>query len=125
MNGYVRGINKFSCTTLNHIREIVFKPKRLNIQQELVEELEKSIGSSKDGSKVTGKFKRLAPFKDCDEIWRVGSRMREFTPFTEDNKPPALLPFGNRLTLLLMKDAHEKRHSGVSDTVSQFRLLGY
>ena len=95
------------------------------IQQELVEELEKSIGSSKDGSKVTGKFKRLAPFKDCDEIWRVGSRMREFTPFTEDNKPPALLPFENRLTLLLMKDAHDKRHSGVSDTVSQFRLSGY
>ena len=51
--------------------------------------------------------------------------LREFTPFTLDRKPPALLPLDHRLTFLLMRDAHHIKHGGVSETVSQFRLSGY
>ena len=76
-------------------------------------------------AKIHGRFRRLAPFEDEEGVWRVGARIREFTPFTEDHKPPALLPCEARFTKLVMKEAHEKRHSGVADTVSQFRLTGY
>jgi len=93
-------------------------------QNDLQEELDRSIKSD-EKSKIHGRFKRLAPFKDHDEVWRVGSRVREYTPFTEDHLPPALLPRNHRLTFLLMREAHERRHSGVSDTVGQFRIAGY
>ena len=95
------------------------------IQQDLYEDLMLSVEHESKKSKVSGKFKRLSPFRSEDMVWRIGSRLREFTPFTEDNKPPALLPYGSRFTLLLMREAHEIRHSGVVDTVAQFRLLGY
>ena len=81
--------------------------------------------SSLDGGKVHGKYRRLSPFLDEDGMWRVGLRMREFTPFTWDNKPAAFLPSSSRLTLLLMTEAHEKKHSGVEETVAQFPMLGY
>ena len=74
---------------------------------------------------VEGRFQRLAPFEDTEGIWRVGVRIREFTPFTQDHQPPALLPYGHRLTFLLMRNAHEVKHGGVSETVCQFRLSGY
>ena len=58
-------------------------------QQELVEDLEASVSKIGDESKIHGRYKRLAPFKDQEGIWRVGLRLREFTPFTRDHKPPA------------------------------------
>ena len=75
--------------------------------------------------KVEGRYARLGPFLDTDSVWRVGLRMKEFTPFTWDKQPPALLPNSHRLTYLLMLKAHQKKHGGISDTVSQFRLMGY
>ena len=90
-------------------------------QSEIEEDLLLSISGEK---KTQGKFKRLAPFKDTDDIWRVGIRLREFTPFTHDRKPPALLPRGHQLSRLFMKLAHDKKHGGIADTVTQYRLLG-
>ena len=76
-------------------------------QKSLVQELESSTdGSSK--SKVTGRFRKLSPFED-DGLWRVGFRLREYTPFTNDHKPPVLLPYEHRFTRLLMQEAHEKK----------------
>ena len=49
----------------------------------------------KDLDMSSKKYKRLGPFKDEGEIWRVGIQMTEFTPFTLDQKPPALLPRDN------------------------------
>ena len=94
-------------------------------QRELDHDLNQSIEEIKGKSKVLGRYRRLAPFKDVDGVWRVGARVGEFTPFTEDNKPPALLPKDHKLTRILMTEAHQKRHSGVSDTVGQFRLAGF
>ena len=93
-------------------------------QREVELDMQQSV-SSLDGGKVHGKYRRLSPFLDEDGMWRVGLRMREFTPFTWDNKPAAFLPSSSRLTLLLMTEAHEKKHSGVEETVAQFRMLGY
>ena len=75
--------------------------------------------------KIHGKYKRLSPFMDADKIWRVGLRIREYTPFTCDNKVPALIPNDSRLAVLLMQEAHDKKHSGVEETTAQFRLMGY
>ena len=52
-------------------------------------------------------------------------RIREYVPFTRNHKPPAFLPRHSRLTFLLMEQAHRKKHSGVSETVAQFRMMGY
>ena len=93
-------------------------------QRTIDSDLRMSI-KSKEHVKIHGRFARLSPFIDSDGIWRVGLRLREFTPFTQDHKPPAILPRKNRLTYLLMKDAHDKKHSGVTETVAQFRMLGY
>ena len=51
--------------------------------------------------------------------------MREFTPFTSDEKAPAFIPRSSRLAALLMTQAHYKKHSGIEETVAQFRLSGY
>ena len=93
------------------------------VQRKVYEDMLQSI-SSEDG-KVRGRFRRLAPFLDENGIWRVGHRMREYTPFTADHRPPMFLPPVSRLTVLLMREAHEKKHSGISETLAQFRMLGY
>ena len=95
-------------------------------QQEIYSELEKSVViEAENKEKVHGKYKRLAPFLGQDGIWRVGSRMREFVPFTRDHQAPALLPFNSKLSELLMIEAHERKHSGINETVAQFRMSGY
>ena len=43
-----------------------------------------------DEVKVCGPFKYLSLFLDEDGIWKVGSRMRDFTLFTLDNKPAVI-----------------------------------
>ena len=94
------------------------------VQQDVAGELSDSV-SQPNGQKVRGCFKRLAPFLDEQGIWRIGHRMKEYTPFTQDGKPPAFLPHKNRLTRLIMEHAHNMKHSGVEETVSRFRLLGF
>ena len=44
------------------------------------------------GVKVCGQFKCLSLFVDDEGTWRVGSRMRDITLFTLDNKPHVILP---------------------------------
>ena len=96
------------------------------VQSEIEEDLKNSVSKEVKGKeKVKGRFRRLSPYLDEVGIWRVGVRVREFTPFTADHKPPALLPSGHRFTLLVMTQAHEKNHAGVNSTVATFRMLGY
>ena len=94
------------------------------VQQDVSQELENST-SNEASQKVHGRFKRLSPFKDDNGIWRVGLCLREYAPFTADGKPPAFVPNDSRLVLLLMEQAHARKHSGVVDTTTQFRLNGY
>ena len=89
-------------------------------------DLEASVGRKVDGrERVVGKYKRLSPYKDEDGIWRVGVRLQEYAPFTEDKKPPVFLPKDHRFTLLVMEDVHKVKHQGVDETLSQFRLMGF
>ena len=94
------------------------------VQLSVVEELKKSV-SQDVGVKVHGSYRRLSPFLDDSGIWRVGSRLRDFTPFTQDQVPPAFLPKDSRFTYLVMLKAHQKKHSGVDETVAQFRMMGF
>ena len=58
-------------------------------------------------------------------MWRVGSRLRNFVPFTRDNKMPAILPPTHRVTFLIMRDAHLFAHAGHDGTLSRFHINGY
>ena len=68
-------------------------------QRELVDDL----GAASEGK---GRYVKLCPVLGDDGIWRVGSRMR-VVPFTLDAKLSALLPPKHRITLLLMRKAHQ------------------
>ena len=87
-------------------------------QEEMLDELKK-------GSDGSGRYCKLAP--ECDEngVWRVGSRMKNFVPFTFDKKLPIILPHDSRLTALIMEDAHKFCHGGQDSTLSRFRSEGF
>ena len=113
--------NVLSNADINKSRNTWIKLAQRDMEQDLL----RSTKSQNDEAKIHGPFRRLSPFKDSLNIWRVGLRLQEFTPFTEDHKPPAILPQKHRLTWLLMKEAHDKKHGGINETVTQFRLSGY
>ena len=72
-----------------------------------------------------GRYRRLAPALDQDGLWRVGTRVRNHVPFTYDNKMPVLLPRTHRVTLLIMRSAHNHSHTAQDGTLSRFRLRGF
>ena len=92
------------------------------VQQQALEDLQNSVDML-DGCRVHGRYRRLAPYVDSDGIWRIGLRMKEYTPFTRDSKPPVFLPHESRLTRLIMEYAHQKKHCGIEETVSRFRMM--
>ena len=110
-----------------HIRRIkpltaeeVARAKKLLIkysQRELLPDLEQA-------AKGKGKFRKLCPMLDEDGIWRVGSRLK-VVPFTLDAKLPALLPNKHRITLLVMRKAHQHSHLRQDGTVARFRCDGF
>ena len=80
--------------------------------QKLLESLFKHDQELSEGRiirmKIVGRYKSLAPFMDKDGIWRVGSRARNFVPFTVGNKAAIFLPRELRYTLLKMKKEHHE-----------------
>ena len=124
---------KVDLKTAKTVQEFQQSKNFLNkfVQLPMKEDLEKSVSrhpldeDEKIPVKVRGPYKRLSPFEDEEGVWRVGIRMKEFTPFTEDKKPPVLLPYHNRYTLLIMSQCHERGHMGITATVSKFRSAGY
>ena len=87
-------------------------------QKDLVVELKKAIEGK-------GRFRKLAPMLDSEGIFRVGSRLVHFVPFTFDGKLPAILPPDSRITLLIMEEAHKFAHTGIDRTLSRFRSQGF
>ena len=104
-----------SSVEVSFAREVMVK----FAQKELVEELKEA------SEKGTGRFRKLAPVVDLDGIWKVGSRLKNFVPFTFDGKLPAILPPDSRITLLIMKEAHVFAHGGQDATLSRFRSQGF
>lgn len=102
--------------------------------QEMMEaDLAKSVPREKTGRgdpalrvKITGRYKALAPKKDENGVWRVGTRMNSCIPFTNDGRPPILLPFNHRVTWLLMLQVHKDAGDvGAEATLAAFRQRGY
>ena len=87
-------------------------------QEEMSDELKKAADEGK------GRYCKLAPVCDDDGVWRVGSRLRNFVPFTFDNKLPAILPHDSQLTALIMEDSHQFCHGGQDSTLSRYRSEG-
>ena len=85
--------------------------------------IDHELSDARDTGK--GRFRKLAPVKDKDGVWRVGSRLRNYVPFTEDAKMPKILPIRHTMTLLLIRFAHEFSHSGQDGTLSRFYAKGY
>ena len=88
-------------------------------QKDISEELVNAADNGK------GSFRKLAPKIDDDGIWRVGSRMKNYVPFTFDSKLPVVLPYHHKITLLIMREAHQFSHSGQDGTLCRFRLTGF
>ena len=104
-----------SSIEVNNARQVMLK----FAQKELIEELTEAK------EKGTGRFRKLAPVVDEEGIWRVGSRLKNFVPFTFDAKLPAILPPDSRITLLIMHEAHVFAHGGQDATLCRFRSQGY
>ena len=90
------------------------------LQSPLRKDLEDFVTVVGAKKKICGPFRRMSPYKDEHGVWRDRSQMREFTPFTQDNKPAILLPRYSKYTELLMVKAHGKGHVGVMATVAKF-----
>ena len=75
--------------------------------------------------KGVGRFRKLAPICDEEGIWRVGSRIKNFVPFTVDNKMPIIIPPEHRITMLVMRDAHQFSHAGQDGTLTRFWSNGF
>ena len=66
-------------------------------QEEMAVEMEKSRREKYDSkgkmkSRITGRYRRLAPQKDENGTWRIGSRLGSIVPFTNSGNLPILLP---------------------------------
>ena len=72
-----------------------------------------------------GRYRKLAPVADEKGVWRVGSRLRNYVPFTFNGKLPILLEPGHRITKLVMEEAHRFNHAGQDGTLCRFRALGF
>ena len=96
------------------------------VQKTMVKDLEESTYKEGETNKPKGKFRRLAPVKDDTGVWRVGSRLVEFVPFTEDFALPVLrlLPYDHKVSRLIMRECHEFGHTGQDRTLARFRAMG-
>ena len=88
-------------------------------QKSSVKELQQASSEGK------GRYRKLAPVLDDNGIWRVGSRMRNFVPFTFDGKLPAIIPNSHTITKLIMRECHLFGHYGQDGTLSRFRSQGF
>ena len=96
--------------------------KRLLIkyaQKSSVNELQQAAADGK------GRYRKLSPELDDDGIWRVGTRMRNFVPFTFDGKLPAIIPNDHTVTKLIMQECHSFGHYGQDSTLCRFRSQGF
>ena len=67
------------------------------------------------------RYKNLQPKKDSEGMIVVGTRMSRYNPLSQDAEYQALLPTKNRITQMLMKEAHEHNHGGRDSTLAKFR----
>ena len=95
------------------------------VQLPLRKSLEESVTVAGGKKKISSPFKKISLYQGKFGVGRIGSRMREFTPFTEDHKPAILLPRDSRYTELLMVKAHNKGHVSVVATVAMFWMAGF
>ena len=99
------------------------RASKMIIIKEAQKEIELELKEAADSGK--GRFRKLAPVKDQEGVWRVGSRLRNYVPFTEDSEMPKILPTNHRTTLLLMRSAHQFSHSGQDGTLARFHADGF
>ena len=78
----------------------------------------------REGSSVhrSSRLQHVSPFVDDDGILRVGGRL-ENAPLAFNTRHPALLPSEDRVTHLIIADAHQRVfHSGMERTLTEVRL---
>lgn len=67
-----------------------------------------------------GEFRSLSPFRDEDDVIRVGGRVSKAI-VTYDCKHPVLLPHDHWISLLITRNAHQFGHNGVATTTAKTR----
>ena len=108
-------VGPLDCKEVKEAKLAILKSAQSEIKNELLIAL-------KSGE---GRFRRLAPLEDTKGVWKVGSRIRGIVPFTLDSEMPAFLPNLHKVTLLLMRLAHEFGHAGQDGTLARFRAKGF
>lgn len=73
---------------------------------------------AKDLENKKGKFASLNPFRDVNDIWRVGGRLQR-SDLNEDRKHPIMIPRQSHLAKLIIANAHERTlHGGPMLTIN-------
>ena len=67
-----------------------------------------------------GEFKSLTPFRDGNDVLRVGGRVSN-ADLSYDTKHSALLPSSHWISLLIVRHAHQFGHNGVAATTAKTR----
>lgn len=67
-----------------------------------------------------GEFRSQSPFRDEDDVIRVGGRVSKAI-VTYDCKHPVLLPHDHWISLLITRNAHQFGHNGVATTTAKTR----
>ncbi len=69
---------------------------------------------------MKGEFTSLSPFRDENDVIRVGGRVSKAV-VTYDCKHPVLLPHDHWISLLITRNAHQFGHNGVATTTAKAR----
>ena len=69
---------------------------------------------------MKGEFRSLSPFRDENNVIRVGGRVSKAV-VTYDCKHPVLLPHDHWISLLITCNAHKLGHNGVATTTAKVR----
>ena len=69
---------------------------------------------------MKGEFRSLTPFRDEDDVIRVGGRVSKVI-VTYDCKHPVLSPHDHWISLLITRNAHQFGHNGVATTTAKTR----
>ena len=106
----------------NDVREVSMddplKPQELHETEVFwIKEAQRSLNNRL----MKGKFWRLSPFRDEEDVIRVGGRVSKAI-VTYECKHPVLLPHDHWISLLITRNAHQFGHNGVATmTVKTWR----
>ena len=97
--------------------DISLLPQELKSELFWIKKSQKSLADREAINKARGEFKLLTPFRDENDVIRVGGKISK----TYDTKHPVLLPSVHWISRLIDRHAHQFGHNGVAATTAKTR----